>query len=66
MVKEIKLSDRIKNVLKERGSTQRFFLSKLANHGLHMSDSTLSNKLNGLRFTDEEAIIVEKVLDEIS
>ncbi len=70
MVKEIdkkEITERIKAVLAKYGSTQRWFANKLTESGLEMTDTKLSNRMNGyIEYDDKELPIIDKVLNELA
>ncbi len=61
------ITDRIKALLEKNGSTQRWFVGKLVDAGLEMSDTKLSNRMNGYNdYTEQEIAIIDKVLSELN
>jgi len=61
------ITERIKLLLEKYGSTQRWFVTKLVEAGLEMTDTKLSNRMNGYNdYTEQEITIITKVLDELS
>lgn len=66
-VTEINLTDRITQVLSKYGSTQRWFVGKLNDAGIEMSDSKLSNRMTGaIKWTDEEIKLITDFLSTFS
>ncbi len=64
---ELSLTEKIQNFLSKYGSTQRWFVGKLNDAGIEMSDTKLSNRMTGaIEWQEDEIKAINDFLENFN